>query len=200
MRPSPHAASLVPGFLASVIFLLLLPLAGCAVAPTVPSEAVTRVHVSLPAEKAKAILEKIQKDHPAYTIRALLKPEASGTDLHLTVFTVQTVHMAVRGFQEPTSGKKLYPDCNRWFDLTRSFDPACGGGPYLGSANLVFGDGMALGLMFDLFQAARYPFAYTRTPMPDEKATRSVLEALKAAEKSAGTQTSSLLAGNPPMQ
>ena len=108
--------------------------------------------------------------------------------------------MAVRGFQEPTSGKKLYPDCNRWFDLTRSFGPACGGGAYLGSANLVFGDGMALRLMFDLFQAARYPFAYTRTPMPDEKATRSVLEALKAAEKSAGTQTSSLLAGNPPMQ
>ena len=111
MRPSPHAASLVPGFLASVIFLLLLPLAGCAVAPTVPSEAVTRVHVSLPAEKAKAILEKIQKDHPAYTIRALLKPEASGTDLQLTVFTVQTGPFTWRSvaFRSPQAEKNFIP-------------------------------------------------------------------------------------------
>ncbi len=200
MRQSPLAASLVPGFLASVILLLLLPLAGCVVAPTVSGEAATRAHVSLPAEKAKALLEKIQKDHPDYTIRALLKPEESGTDVHLTVFTVQTVHMVVRGFQEPTSGKKVYPDCTRWFDLTRSFDPACGGGPYLGTANLVFGDGMALGLMFDLFQAARYPFTYTRTSMPDERATRSVLETLKSAQKSAGTQAPSLVASNPHMR
>ncbi len=198
MRKSEWNISRFSGFLASLLLILILPLGGCAVAPTSPREAQTKATISLSAETAKSLLEKVQKAHPEYTIRALLKQEGSGTEVHLTVYTVQTVHMVVRGFQEPERGKKLYPDCNRWFDLTRSYDPACGGGPYLGTANLVFADGMALGLLFDLFQAARYPFTYTEATLPDEEATKSVMSTLKAAAKSARSEISPLLAALPP--
>lgn len=198
MRKFEQTVSRISGILAGLILILALPLGGCAVAPTTPREAQSKTTLSIPAETAKTLLEKIQKDHPEYTIRALLKPEGSGTEVHLTVYTSQTVHMVVQGFQEPERGKKLYPDCNRWFDLTRSYDPACGGGPYLGTANLVFADGMTLGLLFDLFQAARYPFTYTQATLPDKKATASVLATLKAAEKSARSKTPPLLAGLSP--
>ncbi|MCL4485285.1 MAG: sugar ABC transporter substrate-binding protein [Nitrospirae bacterium] len=199
MRQPGLPASFVSGFHLILLVLLALPLVGCAVAPTASSEAVTHAQINLPAQRTKAILEKIQKDHPEYIIRALLKQKGRGTEIHLTIYTPRTVHMVVQGFQEPSNGKKLYPDCNHWFDLTRSFDPACGGGPYLGTANLVFGDGMALGLMFDLFQAARYPFTYTKANLPDEEATKSVLKSLKSAEKLTDAQGPALLASRPPL-
>lgn len=156
-------------------FLLLLA-AGCAVAPVVPNPKPAGLVVGTSPEKTKALLEKIQGSHPDYAIRAVLTPKGSGTEVHLVVYTKTRVHMAVGGFQEPAPHKRLYPDCNRWFNLTRNFDPACGGGPYLGTANLVFADGMVFGALFDLFQAGRYPFAYTTVMEPDRVATRSVLK------------------------
>ncbi len=194
MRGSDLVPSFVPGFVPTLLLLFAVALGGCVVAPTNPNEKPTRVNVAMKASKAKAILEKIQKNHPDYTIRALLKPEGHKTEIRLTVYTIQTVHMVVKGFQEPENGRKVYPDCNHWFDISRSFDPACGGGPYIGTANLLSADGMALGLMFDLFQAARYPFAYTRTKMPDEKATEEVVDTLRAAEKSAALDHPAMLA------
>jgi len=169
-------------FPGAFLFFCLV-MGGCAVAPTGPAGSDESFRVPLPPVQSKTILETIQKDNPSYTIRALLRPDGEGTKVRLTVYTRQKVHMVVNGFQEPESHKRLYPECNHWFDLTRSFDPACGGGPYLGTANLVFGDGMALGLLFDLFQATRYPFAYTTTPFPDRKATDMVKEKLLSASR-----------------
>ena len=166
-----------------ILFLFAVTLVGCAVAPTGAPDSSENFHVGLPPTQSKTILETIQNDNPSYTIRALLRPAGEGTDIHLTVYTRQKVHMVVNGFQEPESNKRLYPECNHWFDLTRSFDPACGGGPYLGTANLIFGDGMALGLLFDLFQAGRYPFSYTTTPFPDKIATEKVKEKLLTASR-----------------
>ena len=166
-----------------ILFLFAVTLGGCAVAPTGAPDSSENFHVGLPPTQSKTILETIQNDNPSYTIRALLRPAGDGTDIHLTVYTRQKVHMVVNGFQEPESNKRLYPECNHWFDLTRSFDPACGGGPYLGTANLIFGDGMALGLLFDLFQAGRYPFSYTTTPFPVKIATEKVKEKLLAASR-----------------
>ena len=167
----------------ATLFLFVVTLGGCAVAPTGSPDSSESFRIPLPPAQSKTILETIQKDNPSYTIRALLRPEGKGTNVHLTVYTRQKVHMVVNGFQEPEPHKRLYPECNHWFDLTRSFDPACGGGPYLGTANLLFGDGMALGLLFDLFQAGRYPFAYTTTPFPDREATEKVKEKLLTASR-----------------
>ena len=163
--------------------LFVVTLGGCAVAPTSSSDSSENFRVALPPSQSKTLLETIQKDNPSYTIRAILRPSGEGTDVHLTVYTPQKVHMVVNGFQEPEHRKRLYPECNHWFDLTRSFDPACGGGPYLGTANLIFGDGMALGLLFDLFQAGRYPFTYTTTPFPDKMAAEKVKEKLLTAAR-----------------
>jgi len=178
--------SLFPGKVAGIfVFMLGVSLVGCAVAPTAPTAPTLDYEIALAPEKTKNLLEKIQGAHPRYTIRALLAPEGTGTTVHLAVYTTRSVHEVVRGFQEPFPHKKLYPDCNHWFNVTRNFDPACGGGPYIGTANLLFADGMALGLIFDLYQAGRYPFTYTRTAMPDKKATRIVLDELLSAAKGA---------------
>ncbi len=155
-------------------------LTGCAVPPTILKPPTTTVRVVSAPETTKAILENIQKAHPQMIIRALLQPEGSGTIVHMTVYRDHSVHMVVKGFQEPFHKKKIYPDCNHWFNVTRNFDPACGGGPYLGTANLVFADGMGLGLLFDLFQAGRYPFTYTKATIPDQVATHTLLKELES--------------------
>ena len=83
----------------ATLFLFVVTLGGCAVAPTGSPDTSESFRVPLPPAQSKTILETIQKDNPAYTIRALLRPDGKGTDIHLTVYTRQKVHMVVNGFQ-----------------------------------------------------------------------------------------------------
>ncbi len=183
LTPAVHNALTLKKATGLAVLFFVFVLSGCAVAPTVQKPPAMTINVPASPEKTKTILEKIQSTHPDYTIRALLQPEETGTTVNLAVYTLRNIHMVVGGFHEPDPHKNIYPDCNHCFNLTRNFDPACGGGPYLGTANLVFADGIGLGLLFDLFQTGRYPFAYTKVPVPDNTATDVVLGELRSSAK-----------------
>lgn len=186
IRPNTGSGQFLTGFLLSIL------LSGCAMAPVATKATPTKISVTTSPDETRTLLEKIQAKNPGYTIQALLSPQGDRTEARIAVYDSHTVHMVIRGFQEPAPHKRLYPDCDHWFYLTRNFDRACGGGPYLGTASMVFADGMGFGALFDLFQATRYPFTFTKVVEPDKKATADVIAQLLNAAKPVKTGTRTL--------
>ena len=129
-------------------------------------------------EKAKDILESLQKSNPGLHIQAELAPVPQGTIAKLTVRTRQRIHLINKGFEEFHGEVARYPDCHHWFYLARSFDRSCGDGPIIGSVTTLFGDGVGLGALFDLFQLARYPFSYSYADEANPKETRKIFQKL----------------------
>lgn len=138
-------------------------------------------------ENTKDILESIQKSHPDIHIQAELAPDPRGTLARITVRTRQRTHLVIRGFQEFRGDTALYPDCEHWFYIARAFDKKCGDGPIIGSVNTLFGDGVGIGALFDLFQLARYPFSYAFVDKADPAETRTIFREMEEKAGKLGT-------------
>ncbi|MHB1606815.1 MAG: hypothetical protein ACYC9S_06295 [Leptospirales bacterium] len=156
----------------------ILAFSACSTLPTENHPYAKSGTVPTTPERAKEILESLQKTNPGIHIQAELASVPQGTAAKLTVRTRQKVHLINRGFEEFHGEVARYPDCHHWFYLARSFDRSCGDGPIIGSVTTLFGDGIGLGALFDLFQLARYPFNYSYADKANPAETRKIFQKL----------------------
>lgn len=171
------------GFWGRIALLGLAFLGACQTAPAERQPFALSGLVPATPEKARDILESLQKNNPGIHIQAELAPDPRGTQARVIVRTRRKVHLIARGFQEFHGDTARYPECEHWFYLTRAFDTKCGDGPVIGSVNAIFADGAGIGALFDLFQLARYPFAYTHIDMTDPRKTREIFQELEKQAK-----------------
>lgn len=164
--------------LAIISIVTALGFAACSTLPSENHPYAKSGTIPTTPERAKEILESLQKANPGIHIQAELAPVAQGTAAKLTVRTRQRVHLINRGFEEFHGEVARYPDCHHWFYLARSFDRSCGDGPIIGSVTTLFGDGIGLGALFDLFQLARYPFSYSHADEASPEETRKIFKTL----------------------